>query len=274
LGFRATIEALARIDFRRRDYLRCRGLFDAGQLCCFMGRHADAQVYLEESLEIAREIGDKTMIAAVYPPLGMAAVGLGNLTKARLCSEEAVALARELGKRRELAVAVNSLAQLHRMEGRLSVAAPLYDEVLSLARELGDQNAIANSLLNMAMVSIDQNRGERARPMLKEILTITTRVGLRPVGQSSLEVTAGLCAWYEEWTKAAQFFGAAEAQAERAGLRRDAVDEAFLAPWMAKARAALSEPVFEMTADKGRLIPYDDALALASAWLGNELRVA
>ncbi|MGZ9058754.1 MAG: ATP-binding protein, partial [Burkholderiaceae bacterium] len=182
LGFRATVEALARVDFRRRDYLRCRGLFDAGQLCCFMGRHADAQVFLEESLEIAREIDDKTMIATLYPPLVMAAVGLGNLTKARLCSEEAVALARQLGKRRELLVALNSLAQLHRMEGRLDVAATLCDEVLSLARELGDQNSIAISLLNIAMVSIDQNQGERAKPMLREILAITTRVGLRPVG--------------------------------------------------------------------------------------------
>jgi len=274
LGFRATVEALARIDFRRRDYLRCRGLFDAGQLCCFMGRHADAQGYLEESLEIAREIGDQTMIASVYPPLVMAAVGLGDVIKARLCSEEAVTLARTLGKRRELAVALNSLAQLHRMEGRLSVAAPLYDEVLSLARELGDQNSIAISLLNIVMVSIDQNQGERARPLLKKILAITTRVGLRPVGQSALEVTAGLSAWYEEWTKAAQFFGAAEAQAERAGLRRDAVDEAFLAPWMAKARTALSESVFQTTADKGRLLAYEDALALANSWLGNELNVA
>ena len=39
----------------------------------------------------------------------------------------------------------------------------------------------------------------------------------------------------EAWDNAARFFGAAEAQAERAGLRRDAADEAFLAPLMAKA---------------------------------------
>ncbi len=77
---------------------------------------------------IAREIGDKSRIAFGAATLGMAAVGLGDLTRARAYSEEAVALARELGSRRDLAVALISLAQLHRMEGQLDVAEPLYRE--------------------------------------------------------------------------------------------------------------------------------------------------
>ena len=274
LGLQVTTEALARVDSQRRDYGRSKAFLNAGQLCCFMGRYAEAQVHLEESLAIAREIGDRAMIAFVYPPLGMAAIGLGDLTRARAHLEEAVALARELGKRRELAVALNSLAQLHRMEGRLSVAAPLYEEVLSLARELGDQDSIAIALLNLAMVSIDRSHAERARRMLLDALAIATQVGLRPAGQSALEVTAGLCALNEAWEHAARFFGAAEAQAERAGLRRGAVDEAFLAPLLAKARSALGATHFQVTSNEGRLLTYENALGSARVWLENELELS
>ena len=270
LGLQVTVEALARVDPQRRDYARCRGLFDAGQLCCFMGRYADAQRYLEDSLIIARQLRDKTLLVSVFQPLAMAAAGLGALTEARAYSKEAVGLARELGKRRELAVALNSLAQLHRIDRQLSVAEPLYEEVLSVARELGDQNSIAIALLNLSMVSIDRGRDGRARSMLLEALAIATRVGLRPIGQSALEVTAGLCASNEAWDNAARFFGAADAQAARAGLHRDAVDEAFLAPLMAKARGALGATRFEMVAEEGRLLQYEDGLTQARAWLSKE----
>ena len=59
LGLRLTVEALARPGAEGRTHARCRGLFDAGQIGTYMGRYAEAQGYLEESLAIAREIGDK-----------------------------------------------------------------------------------------------------------------------------------------------------------------------------------------------------------------------
>ncbi|MEP6607168.1 MAG: tetratricopeptide repeat protein [Burkholderiaceae bacterium] len=273
-GYRVTAEALGRIDSQRRDFARCRGLFDAGQLCCFMGRHAQAQQYLKESLTIAREIGDQARIVSVLQPLGMAAVGLGDLDNARAYGEEAVSLARGLGKRRELAVALISLAQLHRMEGQLTNAEPLYESALSLFRELGDQEATAIGLLNLAMVSIDQANGEHARPMLSEALAIAVRMGSRQVGVSALEVTAALCAFCRDCETAAKLFGAAEAQAEQAGLRRDAVDDAFLARLMLRAKTELCPPRFEATARIGRSMPYEEALALAHARLQNESEAA
>ena len=263
LGYRVAVEALARIDTQRRDYVRCRGLFDAGQLCCFMGRYEEAQGYLNKvSLLPGKSETKHDRVRA--PTVGMAAVGLGDLTKARTYSEEAVALARELGSRRDLAVALISLAQLHRMEGQLDVAELLYREALSLIRELGDQEATAIGLLNLAMVSIGQARGEQAQSMLAEALSIAKQIGSRHVGQSAIEVAASLCVLYEAWDNAARFFGAAEAQAERAGLRRDAVDNAFLAPLMAKTRSALTMSVYNVMANEGHQLQYDEALKLST----------
>ncbi len=269
LGYQLTAEALARVNPERRDYARCRALFSAGQLACFMGSYADAQRYLGQSLSIVREMGDNSAIIAVLQPLGMAAVGLGDRVNARSYAEEAVALARGLGKPGELVASLNALAQLHRMEGQLDIAEPLYKEALALARGLGDLESIAIGLLNLAMVSIDRANDQRAQEMLLEVLGLVPKIGSRRVGQSALEVTAGLCALLGGSRDAAKFFGAAEAEAVRTALRRDAVDQAFLEPLMKRARNEIGENKFKAEATEGAGMRYEDALNQVGLWLAN-----
>jgi predicted ATPase len=267
LGHRATVEALARPGAQRRNSARSRGLFDAGQLGYFMGRYGEARRYLEESLSIAREIGDSKMVAMVLQPLGMAAVGQGDSVTARRYLEEALLLARGMENKHQVAAALNALALLHRVEEDLDTAEPLYEQVLALARELGDRESIAIALLNLAMVSIGRGSRKRAGEMLLEVHVIAEAIGSRPVGQSVLEVSAGLAALQEDWTRAAIYFGAAESQAEQTGLHRDPADEAFLAPLIAKARGALGDAVFAAAETSGRAVSYQEVMAQVRAWL-------
>ena len=235
-----------------------------------MGRYAEAQGYLEESLAIAREIGDKGRVAAVLQTLSLSSLGQGDLVAARAHSREALVSARELGDKRRIAAALNALAQLHRLEGQLDTAEPLYDQVLALARELGDRESIAIALLNLAMVSIGRSSGDRAQSMLREVLSIAEEIGSKPVGQSVLEVSAGLGAVREDWERAGLFFGAAEAQTMESGLRRDPADEAFLAPLIDKVRKVLGAEPFATIEATGRALSYDEAMAKARAWLADQ----
>jgi predicted ATPase/class 3 adenylate cyclase len=269
LGHRVTVEALQRPGAERRGLARWEALFDAGQLGSWMGRYAEAQGYLEECLAIARELGDKQRIESVLQPLGMASQGLGNADKARGHYEEALALARQLGDQRELAAALNALAQLHRAEGELDTAEPLYQNVLSLARELEDREIIAVALLNLAMVSIARGFGDRARAMLLEASAIVDEIGSKPLGQSVLEVCAGLCASGGEWERAARLYGATEAQTERTGLHRDPTDEAFLAPLISRAREALGSAAFAAAEATGRELAFETAALEARERLEN-----
>jgi len=266
LGYRVTVEALSRAAHEPSS-ARCRALFGAGQLACFMGRYAEARRYLEESLTIARDIGDRRRIAAVLQPLGVASLAQGDAATARGYAAEALEMARELGNKRELATALNVLAAIHRVEGRLDVAEPLYENVVALARELGDRESIAIGLLNLAMASIGRGSSDRARELLLEALAIAEEIGSKQTGQSVLEVSAGLAALRKEWRHAARFYGAAEAQAEQTGLRRDPADEAFLLPLVANARAALNEVDFAEADAAGRALPYGSTLVEARAWL-------
>ena len=232
-----------------------------------MGRYEEARGYLEESLAIARELGDKGRIAMALQPLGTACLGQGDRATAQTHLHEALTLAQELGNKRELAGAFNALAQLHRAEAELDRAEPLYEQVLALARELDDRESIAIGLLNLAMVSIGRGSGDRAGAMLLEVLAIAAETGSKPVEQSALEVSAGLAALRAEWNRTARFYGAAESRTAQTGLHRDPADEAFLALYIAKARAALGVATFGAAEAAGRALSNEAAMAEARAWL-------
>lgn len=266
LGYRMMDEALSRPGAEERTLTRSRVLFGAGQLGCFMGHYGEALRYLDESLSIAREIGDTQRVAAVLQPLGIASLGLGDVTTARRYLEEALALAQELGEKRQFASAMNALAQLHRMESNLDAAEPLYESFLTLARELGDRELIAIGLLNLAMVAIGRGSGGRPREMLREVLAIVDEIGSKPVAQSALEVCAGLAASRKDWGHAALFFGAAEKHMQTTGLRRDPVDETFLTPLISKAKGALGN-AFAADETAGRALPSEEVMMRARAWL-------
>jgi hypothetical protein len=116
------------------------------------------------------------------------------------------------------------------------------------------------------MTSIDRRLAGGARAMVSEALAIAEETGSKPVGQSVLEVCAGLAALLEQWESVARFYGAAEAEAANTGLRRDPADEAFLAPRVARSREVL-RAAFEPAEAGGRALPYDEALGEARAWL-------
>jgi predicted ATPase/class 3 adenylate cyclase len=267
LGRRITVEALGRNGVARRGPLRSRGLFQVGQFCALMGRYREAQDYLGESLAIARELGDKTRIAAVLQPLAMVSLEQRDFTAARAQLDEALALARELGNPREVAAALTQAAALHRMQGDLDTAGSHYREVHALVAGLGDQESVAIALLNLAMVAVIGGSGQRAGPMLIEVLDIAGQIGSSALGQSVADVAAALASARAQWQSAARFYGIAEAQIALTGLHRDPGDEAFIAPFIADARNALGAVAFSAAEASGRALDYDDAMREMRSWL-------
>jgi predicted ATPase/class 3 adenylate cyclase len=267
LGQRLTGEALERDGAQDRNAARCRALFDAGQIASWAGRYAEAQRYLQQSLLLGRELGEKQFIAGALQPLALAALGQGDLDVARGHLEEALALEQEQGHERDVAGVLNGLAQIHRARGDLDAAQPLYERVLAIARDLGDREIVTVGLLNLAMVAIGRGKGDDAIRMLLEVEAIADELGWKPAGQSMLDVCTGLAAWRAEWAQAARFFGAAEAQVGETGIRRDPADEAFHAPLVATARAGLGERNFQAAAAQGRGLTYEAAMAEARSWL-------
>lgn len=268
MGLAATRAVLALPGAAPRDSQRARGLFDAGQICSFMGAYGQALQHLGDSLAIARETGDAAREAAVLQPMVMAALGLGDRAAARRHGEAAVQAARALDNPRQLAAACNALAQLERTEGRLDAAEALYAEFLATARTLGDPEYTAIGLLNQAMVALARGGlAPRVWPMLLQVMAIADANGSRPVALCVLDVAAGLAAQTGDAARAARCFGLSEAQGLQASLQRDAADEALLRPLLQQARAALGAHAFEAHAQAGQVAALDAVWAELRLWL-------
>lgn len=266
-GHRLASEAIARPGAQARTLSRCKALFDIGQIGSWMGRYVDAQRHLQESLAIAQELDDQRAIAIVLQPLAMACHGQGDLPAAREYLMTALQLARQLGDEREIASAMTALAQVLRAQNDLHEAEPLYREALSIARKLHDDQIVGIGLVNVAMVLILRHDTTGAREPLIEALSLAQRTGMRSVAQSVLDACAGLAAARRECQIAARLFGAAEAHAAETGLKRDATDEAFLTPLIARAAAETNDATFENERAAGKTLDYASALAEARAWL-------
>jgi len=271
LGHRITLDTAAGCPSAQAGVARGRALWATGQICAFMARYPEAQVYLEESLRIARAQGERRMVAGVLNSLALAMFGQGDAAAARGQSEEALAIARDLDDERRIAMASNALAHLHRFDGRLDAAEPLYEEALGLSRKLGDREMEAVGLLNLAMVAIGRSAGAQAVDLLLQVLAIATETGSRQAMQSSFEVAAGFAASRGDWERAARLFGTAERHMNETGIRRDPTDEAFLSPWLARTRDALGREQFARRLAEGRSVPFEKARDEARDWLAERV---
>jgi tetratricopeptide (TPR) repeat protein len=221
--------------------LRCRTLFGAGQAAAFMGRNADARQYLQDSLSIARALGDMARVEQTLQPLGAALMGEGNFAAARACLDEAVALSRQSTNEREHLAALNARGMLHRLEGDLDRAIDTYGAALAIARRIDDRESVAMLLLNLCMAAVLGGSDAGIADMLEEVAGIAEGTGSLAIVQSLIEVCAGRAAMAGQLDRAARLVGFADAQAERTGLRRDAADQAFLERCIGELQARRSE---------------------------------
>ena len=274
LGFTAIVEALQRPGAQARNVARCRALSAAGNFATNMGRHDEALQYLEESLAIARQLGDRERIAATLQPLGRTYLALGELDIAHVHLEEALELAEASGRQREIAAALSCLVQLRRAAGDYDSAMQLCEQCLALARTIDDPESVASSLLNLAMVATIRADLRGARQAVDEALRIVESGGSRINGQGLLTAVSGLAAASADWSDAARFFGAANTEAAVSGLQPDRADQNFVNGHMAQAREHLGKAAFDAAMTAGRALDYASALADTRQWLERKVAPA
>ncbi|NJR72462.1 MAG: tetratricopeptide repeat protein [Gammaproteobacteria bacterium] len=222
---------------------------------------------LEESRAIAIELGDMKRVAIALQPLGLAAMGQGDMSQARTYLKEALQLATTINNPREVAAAKSVYAQLLRVMGELDEAEPLYAASLAIARELRDQEYIAISLVNLAMVFIERKQTEQVAAMLLEALAIGEAIGSKRTVQSIVDVAIGFAALNQDWQQAARFIGVAVTLLGETGLARDPADEAFVAPRLALVKASLATTQYQTMLALGRAQHYAETLRALNTWL-------
>jgi predicted ATPase len=151
---------------------RARALFAAGVLAGEQGDYAAADALIGESLDIARQSGDKQGVAVSLNALAVHARDRGDVAVARSTFEESLELWRELGDRLAVARSLSNLANVVKLDRDYARAHSLYAECLPIFRGLGDRTGVAWSLNYQGDVARDQGNFDAARKLYEESLAI------------------------------------------------------------------------------------------------------
>ncbi|MEK7316202.1 MAG: protein kinase [Candidatus Eisenbacteria bacterium] len=270
LGLQRAEEVLGRPGAEGPTRARALALYGAGSLAVRAGLLARANSLLEESVGIARSLGDRLLLAKSLSYLGVAQTNQGNCVEAKRAHSESVAIARELGDKLELAGSLHNLADLCRAQGDSNGAAQLYEESLGLAREFGDWRGVANTLANIALVAVWREDLETARTRMIECIEVAEQGSEIPIRAIALDVAAGLATAAGDSERAARTFAAASAAWQQVGASREPVDEWHYSRALASVRERLGPAGFEVASTAGRSMSVEAATTEALRWLKDQ----
>ena len=132
---------------------------------------------LEESLSLSREVGDKWSVAFMLLVFGTGGLAQGDYGRRVELGEESLTLFREMGDKWGIAGSLLYLGNTALIEGNHERAVELIEESLSLSRQLGSKGSINWSLLYLGRVALFQGDYDRAVELLEENLTLSRELG-------------------------------------------------------------------------------------------------
>ena len=171
-------QVLAQPGTSARTAARAMALLAAGAMTMFQGDLPQAQLLLEESIAIGREVGRaaKRTLALALALLAYGALLQGHLGAARELAEEGVRLFREVGEAWGTALALNHLGRATLELGDPVAARPLLEESAALFRA-GNMQRLALPLNTLGRVALRQGDDTGARAYCEEALAVAQATG-------------------------------------------------------------------------------------------------
>ena len=171
LGRLLRLEARGGQNHAADNNTQLRALFAAGVLAGAQGDYGSSRTLIQESLDIARRVGDKQSMAVALNAQGVNFRDAGALQSARELFEESVVLWRDLGDRAAVARGLSNLANVVKLQRDFARANVLYHECLGLFREIGDKAGYAWALNHQGDVAREQDDAVEARALYEQSLT-------------------------------------------------------------------------------------------------------
>ncbi|CAN5277689.1 hypothetical protein BH20VER2_BH20VER2_16150 [soil metagenome] len=253
---------LAHPENAERNLGRARGLVAAGRLAWIADDMEETHRRQTEALAIFRELGHAPGSAQALADLAFHAIETDEIPEARRLLEEAVVVTAPLGEQRLTANLQHVRAVLTAVHGDFAQALAWEEESLALFREAGD---IWQALLvgwGAGLTAVPLGRFDVARKHLAECLQLGLELGNRWGATYPLEAFGTLAVAEGEYERAAQLFGASEAQRVRVGLVPNAPDHPAARAVMSAA-PDFGGPAVEAARQQGRELSFEAATTLA-----------
>jgi predicted ATPase/class 3 adenylate cyclase len=261
-GSRA-LEAGLAAGARLSPSVRVKALNAAGQLTQLQHDFERATALFEESLDLARAVGDETGAAAALSLLGETAGFQGEHERGTALLEESLALQRQLGDHWGAHHTLYRLAEVAASHKQLERARAMLEQSLAMRREMGDLRGIATTLKFLGDVALERGDYGEAAARLKEAITMYQKVRISLGIATSLEALAAIALALDQPLRAARLLGAVEAAIERIGATLHWGARARFDHDRAAARARMDEHGFLAARAEGRAMGLDQAITYA-----------
>jgi predicted ATPase/Tfp pilus assembly protein PilF/DNA-binding XRE family transcriptional regulator len=224
-------------------------------------RYAEAQAFLEQGLEVDRQLGERNDMAVSLAGLAGLHYHQGSYARAGELFEECLAIHRELGDLHSIALILNNLGEVLRRQGRNKAAHGALSEALRLARQLNAQRLLPYLLNNFGTLACQQGDLAGARAALAEAIEGLGQTGDRSEIVTSALGAATLALRQEMPEQTARLLGAIEAAARSNAALLTPASRADLAALVATARALFGEAEFTEHSRAGGLLSLEQAIA-------------
>ncbi len=253
-----------------RTLARAKALYAAGVLAFRQGETEQTRALTEESLAIARELGDPG--AVVMALGGLARVGLreGDYPRVKELTHEGLEIARQQGDRTMRRLPLHCLAEATRLAGDYPGARALYLESLALNRDLGNDYMIPTELGNLGAVELHEGNLDAAQAYWEETVRLAHERGDLYALPYPIAGLGELAAARADWERAATLLAATEVLFQASGAVMDPADVPPYDAAVTATRSALPGEAFTSAWTRGRSLDQDAVIRTA---LGERISV-
>jgi predicted ATPase/class 3 adenylate cyclase len=236
-------------------------LHGVGQIVELQGDYALARAHYQESLTLFRDLGNTEEIAWSLHHLGKLACEQGDNDRATALFQECLALFREVGHSWGIALALRHLGYIAYIRGDLAQATAQYQEALALLQDLGDKANSAVMLADLSQIASQQGDHARATALMLESLKLDQDLGDTEAMGWCVAELARLATTCFPPELAARFFGAAQALLAARGIQLGPSERADWERCVAAVQAQLDQAAFAAAWGAGRAMSLEQAMA-------------
>jgi tetratricopeptide (TPR) repeat protein len=186
-----------------------------------------------------------------------------DLAPARAYLEESIALWREIGDRWVCAGALNNLGEVARFEGNYQQALELYTESMQMIKDLGNRRDFAIPHLNLGQTLLNLRQYEKSAEHFQQSLALSLDLGDRTQSAAALIGLGAVAGGQGELVRAARLFSAGQVHLQAPGKHLDPMDAANYERELAAVRAQLDTDVFDAAWTEGRTWSMEQAVSYA-----------
>jgi tetratricopeptide (TPR) repeat protein len=243
--------------------LRAKALLGAGVLARGQGDFDEASIYLNECLEIQRNLQDKNGITNALNNLGILAHLQGDYLQAITHYQESLKYSREIGDTRAIAAVLHNLSMIYQEKGELVQTEELLKESLALFLEINDVRNIAATQVRFGYLMYELGNVVQSEDYFRKSLLALKDLGGRNDIIECLEGFAGVAALLKQPRRGARLLAAARAVRDVIDIPVPRSHKALYQRIVENVANQIDSQAFELYSAEGRAMSLEEAIEYA-----------